>query len=196
MINIYGNGGHAKVISSLLYQTHDLDPTQLKFWNDSSYEKEVGDFDPYNNNIEGKWLIAIGNNNSRKRIAELLGNDCYITVIDKSAILDRNITPGEGSQILHNSTIQVGTEIGKHCIINTASSVDHDCVLGDFSFIGPNATLCGGVEIGEGTFIGAGAVILPYIKIGKNCMIGAGSVVTKNLPDGITAYGNPIKIKL
>ena len=196
MINIYGNGGHAKVVSSLLYQTHNLDPTQLKFWNDSSYEKEVGDFDPYNNNIEGKWLIAIGNNNSRKRIAELLGNDCYITVIDKSAILDRNITPGTGSQILHNSTIQIGTKIGKHCIINTAASIDHDCILGDFSFIGPNATLCGGVEIGEGTFIGAGAVILPYIKIGKNCMIGAGSVVTKNLPDEITAYGNPVKIKL
>jgi len=38
--------------------------------------------------------------------------------------------------------------------------------------------------------------VLPYIKIGKNCMIGAGSVVTKNLPDGITAYGNPVKIKL
>ena len=196
MINIYGNGGHAKVVSSLLYQTHDLDPTQLKFWNDSSYEKEVGDFDPYNNNIEGKWLIAIGNNNSRKRIAELLGNDCYITLIHESAVLDRNINPGKGSQILHNSTIQVGTKIGKHCIINTASSIDHDCVLGDFSFIGPNATLCGGVKIGEGTFIGAGAIVLPYIKIGKNCMIGAGSVVTKNLPDGITAYGNPVKIKL
>jgi|TARA_R110001592_G_scaffold10238_1_gene53488 sugar O-acyltransferase (sialic acid O-acetyltransferase NeuD family) len=193
MINIYGNGGHAKVISSILYKTH---PKQIKFWDDASYEKEVGDFDPYNNNIEGNWLIAIGNNNSRKRIAELLGNDCYITLIHESAVLDRNINPGKGSQILHNSTIQVGTKIGKHCIINTASSIDHDCVLGDFSFIGPNATLCGGVKIGEGTFIGAGAIVLPYIKIGKNCMIGAGSVVTKNLPDGITAYGNPVKIKL
>tara|TARA_B100001057_G_C22854427_1_gene952195 strand:- start:2324 stop:2905 length:582 start_codon:yes stop_codon:yes gene_type:complete len=193
MINIYGNGGHAKVINSILYETH---PNQIKFWNDESFEKEVGDFDPWNNNIEGNWLIAIGNNKSRKRISEYLGNDCYITVIHESAVVDSSIFLGTGSQVLHNSTIQVGTKIGKHCIINTAASIDHDCVLGDFSFIGPNATLCGGVEIGEGTFIGAGAVILPYIKIGKNCMIGAGSVVTKNLPDGITAYGNPIKIKL
>ena len=193
MINIYGNGGHANVLNSILYNTH---PKQIKFWNDESYEKEVGEFDPYNNNIKGNWIIAIGNNKNRKKISELLGNDCYITIIHESAIVDKNISLGDGSQILHGSVIQVGTKIGKHCIINTAASVDHDCVLGDFSFIGPNATLCGGVEIGEGTFIGAGAVILPYIKIGKNCMIGAGSVITKDLPDGITAYGNPIKIKL
>ena len=193
MINIYGKGGHANVLTSILQNVH---PKQIKFWNDESYEKEVGDFDPYNNNIKGDWIIAIGNNKNRKKVAELLGNDCYITVTHNSAIVDANINPGEGSQILHGSVIQVGTKIGKHCIINTAASVDHDCVLGDFSFIGPNATLCGGVEIGEGTFIGAGAVVLPYIKIGKNCMIGAGSVVTKNLPDGITAYGNPVKIKL
>ena len=193
MINIYGKGGHANVLNSILYNTH---PKQIKFWNDESYEKEVGEFDPYNNNIKGNWIIAIGNNKNRKKISELLGNDCYITIIHESAIVDKNINPGDGSQILHGSVIQVGTKIGKHCIINTAASVDHDCILGDFSFIGPNATLCGGVEIGEGTFIGAGAVILPYIKIGKNCMIGAGSVITKDLPDGITAYGNPIKIKL
>ena len=193
MINIYGKGGHANVLNSILWNTH---PKQIKFCNDESYEKEVGDFDPYNNNIKGYWLIAIGNNKSRKRIAELLGNDCYLTVIDDSVVMDNSVHPGEGSQILHGSVIQTGTNIGKHCIINTAASIDHDCILGDFSFIGPNATLCGGVEIGEGTFIGAGAVVLPYIKIGKNCMIGAGSVVTKNLPDGITAYGNPVKIKL
>lgn len=193
MINIYGNGGHAKVISSVLWNTH---PEQIKFWDDESYEKEVGDFDPYNNNIKGNWVIAIGNNKARKRISQLLGNDCYITLIDESATVNSKCDIGEGSQILHNAVVQTDVKIGKHCIVNTAASVDHDCVLGDFSFIGPNATLCGGVEIGEGTFIGAGAVVIPHVKIGKNCMIGAGSVVIKNLPDGITAYGNPVKIKL
>jgi sugar O-acyltransferase (sialic acid O-acetyltransferase NeuD family) len=187
MINIYGKGGHANVLTSILQNVHSK---QINFWNDESYEKGVGDFGPW------PWIIAIGNNKNRKKVAELLGNNCYITVTHNSAIVDVNINPGEGSQILHGSVIQVGTKIGKHCIINTAASVDHDCVLGDFTFIGPNATLCGGVEIGEGTFIGAGAVVLPYIKIGKNCIIGAGSVVTKNLPNGITAYGNPAKIKL
>mgnify|MGYP003136781031 CR=1 FL=1 len=182
MINIYGKGGHAKVVNSVLWNRH---PKQVKFWNDDDYEKDT----------RGHWVIAIGNNNNRKKIANKLGKDCdYATIVaDSASVHDSDI--GQGSQILHRAIIQVGTYIGEHCIINTSASIDHDCRLDDFTFIGPNATLCGGVEIGECSFIGAGSVILPYVKIGKNCMIGAGSVVTKDMPDNVTAYGNPAKIK-
>ncbi len=180
MINIYGKGGHAKVVNSVIKFSK-----KVIYWND----------DDYNNNIKGYWIIAIGNNQSRKKIAEKLGDAEYLTVISETAIISGNSEINQGSQILHGAVIQIGTKIGKHCIVNTAASIDHDCILEDFAFIGPNATLCGGVEIGEGSFIGAGAVILPYIKIGKNCMIGAGSVVTKDIPNNSTAYGNPAKIK-
>jgi len=178
MINIYGKGGHAKVVSSV------LDSSQINFYNDEDFDLQ-----------EGPWIIAIGNNKSRKRIAqEVLGEIEYVTVVSDSANLS-NYDIGEGSQILQRAIIQIGTKIGKHCIVNTAASIDHDCILEDFSFVGPNATLCGGVKVGEGSFIGAGSVVLPYVKIGKNCMIGAGSVVTKDIPDNSTAYGNPAKIK-
>ena len=39
--------------------------------------------------------------------------------------------------------------------------------------------------------IGAGSVILPGVNIGSNSRIGAGSVVTRSIPSGVTAYGNP-----
>mgnify|MGYP003643344906 CR=1 FL=1 len=182
MINIYGKGGHARVVADAIVN-HNKNPHFVEDYND----------DDFDNTLMDPWVIAIGNNEDRKKIANKLKGKEFKTVIQHTAIC--GMTPGEGSQILHGVVIQVGTKIGKHCIINTAASIDHDCVLGDFTFIGPNATLCGGVEIGEGTFIGAGTVILPYIKIGKDCMIGAGSVVTKDMPDNITAYGNPAKIK-
>lgn len=181
MINIYGKGGHAKVVSSAIEK-----PRVILFWNDDDFDAS----------IQGPWVIAIGNNANRKKIAEeTLGEITYDIVIAESAVLYDKFAIGEGSQILHRAVVQIGTKIGRHCIVNTSASVDHDCTLGDFSFIGPNATLCGGVEIGDDSFIGAGSVILPYIKIGKNCMIGAGSVVTKDIPDNSTAYGNPAKIK-
>ncbi len=90
--------------------------------------------------------------------------------------------------------INVDTKIGKHCIINTAASIDHECVLEDFVHISPNATLSGGVYVGEGTHIGSGAVIVPNIKIGKWATIGAGAVIIRDVPDYATVVGNPGRI--
>ena len=181
MINIYGKGGHAKIVKSVVDTWH----TPF-FFND----------DDYDGSVRGPWVIGIGNNKSRKRVAEeVLKNKEFITIMSSSATCDESIVIGEGCQIMAGSVIQVDTVIGNHCIINTSASIDHDCIINSYVHIAPNATLCGGVEIGECSFIGAGSVILPYIKIGKNCTIGAGSVVTKDIPDNSIAYGNPSKIK-
>ena len=93
------------------------------------------------------------------------------------------------------AAIQPGTIIGKHCIINTNVSVDHDCDISDFVHISPGATICGNVTIGELTWIGAGATIIHGISIGKNTIIGAGTVVIKNIPDNVLIVGNPAIIK-
>jgi acetyltransferase EpsM len=84
--------------------------------------------------------------------------------------------------------------IGKHCIINTNSSVDHDCIIEDFVHLSPNVALAGAVLVGEGTHIGIGACIIQGIKIGKWCTIGAGSVIIRDIPDGSTVVGNPGRI--
>ena len=49
------------------------------------------------------------------------------------------------------------------------------------------------VYIGENVWIGAGAIILPGVKIGKNSVIGAGSVVTRDIPEGVLAFGTPCR---
>ena len=50
------------------------------------------------------------------------------------------------------------------------------------------------VYIGENAWIAANVVIVPGVRIGKNAVIGAGSVVTKDIPDGVVAVGNPCRI--
>ena len=90
--------------------------------------------------------------------------------------------------------IQPNTTIGKHVIVNTSASIDHDNYIADFVHVAPKVALTGHVEVGEGSFIGAGAVVIPKIKIGKWCTIGAGSVVIKDVPDNAVVVGNPAKI--
>lgn len=50
------------------------------------------------------------------------------------------------------------------------------------------------VHIGKNCWIGAGVIIVPGITIGDNVVVGAGSIVTKDLPSGVVAVGNPCKV--
>ena len=50
------------------------------------------------------------------------------------------------------------------------------------------------IEVGSDVWVGGGAVICPGVKIGSKAVIGAGSVVTRNIPDGVFAAGNPCRV--
>ena len=49
------------------------------------------------------------------------------------------------------------------------------------------------IEIGADVWVGGGAIILPGVRIGDRTVIGAGSVVTRDVPEGTFAAGNPCR---
>lgn len=50
------------------------------------------------------------------------------------------------------------------------------------------------VNIGDDVWIGGGAIICPGVTIGHGSVIGAGAVVTKDIPPGVFAAGNPARV--
>ncbi|QEH37917.1 Maltose O-acetyltransferase [Aquisphaera giovannonii] len=50
------------------------------------------------------------------------------------------------------------------------------------------------VEIGSDVWVGGGAIICPGVRIGDRSIIGAGSVVTRDIPEGVLAVGNPCRV--
>ena len=50
------------------------------------------------------------------------------------------------------------------------------------------------VDIGSDVWVGGGALILPGVRIGARSIIGAGSVVTRDVPEGVFAAGNPCRV--
>jgi maltose O-acetyltransferase len=50
------------------------------------------------------------------------------------------------------------------------------------------------IEIGSDVWVGGGAIICPSVKIGSQTVIGAGSVVTRDIPGGVFAAGNPCRV--
>jgi maltose O-acetyltransferase len=50
------------------------------------------------------------------------------------------------------------------------------------------------IEIGSDVWVGGGAILCPGVRIGSRSVIGAGSVVTRDVPDGVFAAGNPCRV--
>jgi maltose O-acetyltransferase len=50
------------------------------------------------------------------------------------------------------------------------------------------------VSIGSNVWLGAGAIVLPGVSVGDDSIIGAGSVVTRDIPSGVVAVGNPCRV--
>lgn len=92
------------------------------------------------------------------------------------------------------SVVSAFTNIGDFVTVNRGVTIGHHTTIGDYVTINPGCNIAGNVHIGEGTIIGIGANVIDGVTIGKNCIIGAGSVVTKDIPDGVVAYGSPCKI--
>lgn len=111
-------------------------------------------------------------------------------------------------------------DYGYNIIIGDNFYANHNCVIldcadvvfGDNVFIGPN---CGfytvahpvdaemrnkgyefakPIKVGNNVWIGGNVCVMPGVTIGDDVVIGGGSVVTKDIPSGSVAYGNPCRV--
>lgn len=89
--------------------------------------------------------------------------------------------------------INSSTKIGKGCIINTSSSIDHDNIIGDYVHISPGVKLAGAVNIGRESWLGIGSIVINNISITSGCILGASTVVVKNIPESGTYIGVPAR---
>jgi acetyltransferase-like isoleucine patch superfamily enzyme len=116
---------------------------------------------------------------------------------------------GDDVSVWSNSVIDYGCRIGDRVKIHCNCYVAQYTELEDDVFLAPGVTiandlypgdersaqLISGPRIGAGAQIGVNVTILPYVRIGASALIGAGSVVTRDIPAGIVAFGNPAVIR-
>lgn len=123
---------------------------------------------------------------------------------------------GEGTFIAPPFYCDYGSHItmGKHCYVNMDCMFLDVCpiTIGDDVYIAPRVALytpCHPIDagvrntdlelgkpikIGSSVWIGGNVVVCPGVTIGDNVVIGAGSVVTKDVPSGVVAAGNPCRV--
>lgn len=142
-------------------------------------------------------ILAIGDNFVRKelfyKIHEIQPDFKYINAIHPQAIIGAKVKIGKGVVIMPGVIVNTLSKIDDFCILNTKSTLDHECKMRKFSSLGPGTNVGGNVGIGECTAISLGAKVIENINIGKHTVVGAGSLVIRNVGDFKIAFGVPAK---
>lgn len=170
----------------------DLNPDALSGY-PSNY-KILGD-ERKINFISGEHvLICVANPGVRQRIVMELNNRvAFFSYIAPNVILGKFTKIGAGVIIFPNCCIMTNTEIGDFAFINVGTNIGHDCKIDTYCSVMSNVDIGGDVTVGKNVYIGANATIIPRITVNDNITIGAGSIVIRDLKKQGTYFGNPAK---
>ncbi len=202
-IIIVGASGHARVCMDILLAQgkkiiglYDDNPN-LGDLGIHEY-KILGNIESFISSLkDDDFIIAIGDNNDRKRICQLIIEKYPrppINAVHPSATISPTITMGYGNFIAPGVIINADTILGNYTIINTGATIDHDCVIQDYAQISPGCNIAGNVTIEEGAFLGTGAVVIPGKTVGAWAIVGAGAVVIHDILPFTTAVGVPARV--
>jgi len=105
----------------------------------------------------------------------------FAKVVSKKAFVSSHAFLEEGVQVMQGVVIQAGTNIGYNSIVNTGSTVDHDCSIGSNNHIAPGVTISGQVTSKENVHFGTGSSVIQSILINENVIVGAGATIVRDV---------------
>lgn len=118
----------------------------------------------------------------------------FASLIHPSAYFSRSSNAAEGLLLEPLSVVSSLTRIGFGVTIKRNCSVGHHCEFEDYVSLHPGVNVSSNVHLGQGVTLGTGTTVFDHVTIGDKTVIGAGSVVTKDIPAGVIAFGNPCRV--
>ncbi len=110
------------------------------------------------------------------------------TTIGSNVVINLNCTFLDAAAITIGDRVLIGPDTKIYTTLHPMDPAGRFVPAGGYF-----QTLARPVTIGSDTWIGGNVTILPGVTIGSRCVIGAGSVVSRDIPDGSVAVGNPCR---
>ena len=185
---IFGAGGHAASVASL---GSSCGYKVVGFIESSGINRDFKGLPVFTEEIfqriqSIRLVLAIGDNFQRftieERISKLIKDSgvgvTFPRLIHPHSYVSQDASIGMGSCIFPGVTVGSESEVGKHCILNHQSSLDHESQMMDFSSLSPGAITGGRVSIGLRSSVMMNASVAHNIKIGNDVVIGANSFLS------------------
>ena len=175
-----------KIHAGVIYQPND--PTIM--------EEQLGYLDLMDEYNRTPRRLQAERSEMLKALFAEVGENCYIESPyfanwgGHHVHLGSNIYANAGLKLVDDTHIYIGdcTMLGPNVVIATAGHpIDPELRSRGLQYNLP-------VHIGRNCWLGAGVIVMPGVTIGDNTVIGAGSIVTKDIPSGVVAVGNPCRV--
>jgi UDP-perosamine 4-acetyltransferase len=195
---VVGNGGHAKVVVSVLRLDDAIDligvvgPASSGSVSGLPLLGDDADLMSLRREIPAAF-IAVGDNHRRDELFRIVDELEFElpSALHPRAVIDHGARIGRGVVAMAGAIVNTDSVIGDAGILNTGCTVDHDCVLGRSVHVAPGTHLSGYVIVGDRALLGIGSTIGrgSPLTIGADAVVGAGSVVVTDIPAGATVVG-------
>lgn len=143
-------------------------------------------------------FIAVGNGSLRNEIRNrLLGRYQRLrfpSFVHHTALVSDSAALADGVMVMPFAYVGPNCSVGELSLLNTRSTLEHDCHMGYCSTLAPGVTTGGNVCIGNFADLSIGVVVSRSVCIGHHSVVGAGSYVHCDVPDGTLVYGSPAKV--
>jgi len=199
---VFGAGGLGRVVHDTLLQSRQFRPVAFLDSDRSKHGRTIdglpvrGDaaqVPALRNQGVAAAIVAIGDNRTRVRVAEMLRRQGMrlVSAIHPLASIAPSARLGEHVIIGPRAIVCVHARVGDHCVLSAGSIVEHDNELGIGVFLHPAVRLAGGVRIDDYATLGIGACVIPTRRVGCGARVGPGAIVIHDVLAGTVVRGVP-----
>jgi sugar O-acyltransferase (sialic acid O-acetyltransferase NeuD family) len=190
---VLGAGGHGetcaeiasatKVYSSIAFSDATL-PRGTKV---GQWEVEYEDTDLLSLDRESVHVfVGLGQTRlatERARLFDWLVSEGYTvpSIVSPTSQVVPSASIGGGTLVGNGALVNTSATIGRNCIINSLSLVEHGAIVEDHVHVSTAAVVNGGCRIGYETLIGSNSTVIDNVSICPRAVIGAGAVVVQDI---------------
>jgi len=140
-------------------------------------------------------VVAIGSPQIRRAIVDKLSGApvSWAVLVHPDTTIGTRVGLGSGSIVAAGARLSTNIVVGRHVHIDQNVTVGHDCDLGDYNRLNPQACISGSVVLQDQVLVGASATVLQGLRVGMSSIIGAGAVVVRDVPASTVVKGVPAR---